>query len=175
LPPAYTVDAKGRPLHSWRTLLLPFLDQKPLYETIDLTKAWNDPANAEVCKTLVPVFQCPEGVDSANHTQYLAIVAPNGCFRPTGSRLLSEITDPPGETLMVIEVDSRRAVPWMSPADADEALVLSFSEKTPLPHSSGQHALFVDGSVAHVAATVPVAKRRAQITIASNDDSSWSN
>src|SRR5258708_3361414 len=25
LPPAYTVDAEGRPLHSWRTLILPYL------------------------------------------------------------------------------------------------------------------------------------------------------
>src|SRR5262249_20258199 len=25
LPPAYTVDANGRPLHSWRTLILPYL------------------------------------------------------------------------------------------------------------------------------------------------------
>ena len=24
LPPAYTVDAQGRPLHSWRTLILPY-------------------------------------------------------------------------------------------------------------------------------------------------------
>ena len=28
LPPAYTVDATGRRLHSWRTLILPYLDQK---------------------------------------------------------------------------------------------------------------------------------------------------
>ena len=49
-PPAYTVDADGKPLHSWRTLLLPYLDQRPLYATIDLTKAWDDPANAEACK-----------------------------------------------------------------------------------------------------------------------------
>src|SRR5437016_2000216 len=45
LPPAYTVDAKGRPLHSWRTLILPYLEQEPLYRTIDLSKPWNDPAN----------------------------------------------------------------------------------------------------------------------------------
>src|SRR5204863_3233790 len=30
LPPAYTVDADGKPLHSWRTLILPYLDQVPL-------------------------------------------------------------------------------------------------------------------------------------------------
>src|SRR4051794_27921550 len=30
-PPAYTVDSAGRPLHSWRTLLLPYMEQEPLY------------------------------------------------------------------------------------------------------------------------------------------------
>ena len=45
-PPAYTVDANGKPLHSWRTLLLPYLDQSPLYNRIDFSKAWDDPANA---------------------------------------------------------------------------------------------------------------------------------
>src|SRR5579864_1381633 len=26
LPPAFTVDAEGKPLHSWRTLILPYLE-----------------------------------------------------------------------------------------------------------------------------------------------------
>ena len=46
-PPAYTVDGNGKPLHSWRTLILPYLDQAPLYLKIDLSKPWDDPANAE--------------------------------------------------------------------------------------------------------------------------------
>ncbi len=28
LPPPYTVDANGQKLHSWRTLILPFIEQK---------------------------------------------------------------------------------------------------------------------------------------------------
>ena len=40
-PPAYTVDANGNRLHSWRTLLLPYLDQQSLYESIDFSKPWN--------------------------------------------------------------------------------------------------------------------------------------
>ncbi|MFN0054259.1 MAG: DUF1559 domain-containing protein, partial [Planctomycetales bacterium] len=31
-PPAYIPDASGRPMHSWRVLILPFLDQAPLYQ-----------------------------------------------------------------------------------------------------------------------------------------------
>src|SRR5918997_1599426 len=60
LPPAYTVDATGRPLHSWRTLILPYLEQEPLYRAIDLSKPWNDPANARALETTLLVFGCPE-------------------------------------------------------------------------------------------------------------------
>src|SRR4029077_3708459 len=77
LPPAHTVDANGRPLHSWRTLILPYLEQGPLYQTIDLSKPWDDPANAKANETLVPVFRCLESVGAQNKTTYLAIVAPN--------------------------------------------------------------------------------------------------
>ncbi len=45
LPPAYTVDAQGNRLHSWRTLLLPYLEENELYKKIDLSKPWNDPDN----------------------------------------------------------------------------------------------------------------------------------
>ena len=33
-PPAYIADKNGRPMHSWRVLLLPFLEFGPLYEGI---------------------------------------------------------------------------------------------------------------------------------------------
>jgi Protein of unknown function (DUF1559) len=38
LPPAYVADASGRPMHSWRVLLLPFLEQQSLYDQYDFRK-----------------------------------------------------------------------------------------------------------------------------------------
>ena len=35
-PPAYTTDEDGKPLHSWRVLILPFIEQRGLYESIRL-------------------------------------------------------------------------------------------------------------------------------------------
>ena len=64
-PPAYTTDADGRRLHSWRTLLLPYLDQQKLYSSIDLAKPWNDPVNAEARKSLLHVYSCPSVADEA--------------------------------------------------------------------------------------------------------------
>src|SRR3954447_23791061 len=78
LPPACTVDAQGRPLHSWRTLILPYLEQEPLYRTIDLSKPWDHPANAKAREAALPVFRCPESIGPQSSTTYLAFAGPNG-------------------------------------------------------------------------------------------------
>jgi type II secretory pathway pseudopilin PulG len=170
LPPIYTVDAAGKPLHSWRTLILPYLEQQPLYETIDLSKPWNDPANAKAYATEMSQYRCPELNLPTSNTTYLAMVAPNGCFLPDRSRRLSEITDDRGSTLMVIEVDSGHAVHWMAPMDADESLVMGISSKSKLNHVGGMNGAFVNGSVRFLRADFPAAKRRAMISIAGYDN-----
>ena len=96
LPPAHTVDAEGRPLHSWRTPILPYLEQNPLYQTIDLSKPWTDPVNAKAREAVVDVFRCPGAPGRQNTTHYLANAGPDGCFMPTNSRRL-----PRSQTLMI--------------------------------------------------------------------------
>ena len=169
LPPAYTVDANGKPLHSWRTLILPYLDQESLYEKIDLTKPWDDPVNAEAFQSFVYAYSCPEVRGPKNHTTYMAVVTPNSCFRATKPRLLSEITDEHTETLLVLELDSEHAVPWMAPRDADEALFLSLGPSNKHPHSGGVQAAFVDGTVRFLNAAMPTETRRALISIAGRE------
>lgn len=170
LPPACTVDASGRPLHSWRTLILPYLEQEPLYRTIDLSKPWDDPANAKTLGTTLNVYHCPSSQAPDNRTTYLAIVAPEGCFRPGVPRRLEEITDDQNNTLAVIEAADENAVPWMAPRDADEALVLRLGRASKTHHSGGMNAGSVDGSVHFLRSTTPADVRRALISIAGGDD-----
>ncbi len=170
LPPAYTVDENGKPLQSWRTLILPFLDEEALYQTLDLTKAWDDPVHANARQTNLQAYRCPSGQYADGLTTYLAVVTANSCFRPGEPRPLSDITDSHAKTLQVIEVDLEHAVPWMAPTDADEALLLSLSGKLRLSHSGAMHAAFVDGSVKEIDADLPAAKRRALIFISGNDN-----
>jgi hypothetical protein len=165
LPPAFTIDAYGQRLHSWRTLILPYLDQRQLYERIDLSKPWDDPANAEAREARVQIYHCASDRCPPDHTTYLANIASGGCFRLTEPRLLSEITDGTSNTVMVIEVPSENAVPWMSPQDADEALIMSMGPEAKTAHEGGAHAALCDGSVRFLSATLPVATRRALITI----------
>ena len=139
-PPAYTVDVNGQPLHSWRTLLLPYLDQAPLYNLLNLAKPWDDPANLKAFKeSNVSVYRCPSAQLPKTSTTYLAIVGPHRFFDPTRPRTLREMTDGTSNSLAVIEATSEQAVPWMSPFDAYDELVLAFGSHTKQSHRGGTH------------------------------------
>ncbi len=172
LPPAYTVDAEGRPLHSWRTLILPYLAEGPLYDSIDLSKAWDDPVNADARQAYVDAYLCPSLQGPDSHTTYLAVVTPDSYLRAAEPRKLADITDRTASTLLVIEVDEDHAVEWMAPVDADESLVLSLGPGSKFDHAGGSHAAFADGHVSFLqwSDELSAGLRRAMISIAGNDD-----
>ena len=169
LPPAYTADAAGKPLHSWRTLILPYIEQKVLYDKIDLSKPWDDPANQVLRDAVVHAYVCPSANLPKDKTTYLAVVAPGGCFQPGKPTPLSAITDGKSNTLLIIEVANEHAVPWMSPQDASEELILNRAAAKSHAHQSGSLAVFVDGHTQFLPAAVPPAILRALISIAGND------
>ena len=168
-PPAYTVDDEGQPLHSWRTLILPFLEQTSLYESIDLTKPWDDPVNAEAYNAILPVYECPSAETPANSTTYMAVVGPDACFQPTQPRPLSEITDGTSNTLMVIEVSPNDAVHWMAPQDVGTRFALTFNEDSELAHEGGTQTALADGSVRFLSAKTSDANRQALTTVAGGE------
>jgi hypothetical protein len=168
LPPASTVDGKGRPLHDWRTLTLPHNGADALYRTIDLAKPWDDPANARSGEGLPPVFNCPNSAEIRNSTSYLATLEPGGCLIPGRSRRLADVSDGTANTLLIIEVGNDRAVPWMATSDADES-VLTGLASAKLHHAGGTHAAFADGAVRFLKARTPVPILRSLTTAAGGE------
>lgn len=164
-PPAYTLDENGQRLHSWRTLILPWLEHSDRYQKLDLSKPWNHPVNGEAFKTTPDFFRCPGSVLTQDSTTYLAVVGENACFHPTKPRAISEITDGTSNTIMVIEVPVKQAVHWMSPQDADEPMILNISNDDKLAHAGGVQAALADGSVRFLSATIAPETRRALISI----------
>ena len=147
LPPAYTVDADGNRLHGWRTLILPYLEEAALYEKVDFSKAWDDPANEAVRSKQVPAYQCPSNQSSAGDTTYLAIVGDRNILRPQQGRAFTEVVDGLRNTVMVVEADALQAVHWMSPQDASEDTFISSDSKSKTSHANGRNACMADGSV----------------------------
>jgi len=154
LPPAYTVDATGRPLHSWRTLILPFIEQRALYESIDLSKPWDDPANLAAYETTIEAYQCPSVTCPPNHTTYCAVMDPVGSFRPTESRKIAELPRSTSSTPMVMEIGGEHSVHWMSPTDPIERWILDLDTVAKTPHPGGAQVVHVDGSVDFLTPTV---------------------
>ncbi len=169
-PPAYTVDAQGKRLHSWRTLILPFADGQARYVRIDLSKPWDDPANAAAFKEAAPpIYRCPNFRGTKTHTSYLTVVSTRSCLRGGKSVSLADITDPPGLTMLVFDAPQDREVHWMSPEDADEKLLLSISAKSKLLHNQGFNAAMADSSVKFVWSEASDETLKALTTVDGND------
>ena len=118
LPPAYVVDGEGRPLYSWRVLLLPYLEQKPLYAQFHLDEPWNSPHNLVLAKQMPSVFACPSHPRTPGRTitPYVAIVADDSLWPGETALTLQDVTDGPGNTLAVVEWPESDIV-WTEPRD----------------------------------------------------------
>ncbi len=170
-PPAFTLDGEGKRLHSWRTLLLPFLEQADLYSKVDLTKSWDDPVNDAVRRVPLSMYQCPSRKLQQGQTTYLAVVCAKSSLQPNKGRAITEFVDPLSDTIVVYEVEPTQAVHWMSPEDADEKMFLSSNDKSKTSHAGGRYALFADGHVQFLASKISTEILRGMITIDGGEES----
>lgn len=170
-PPAYTVDANGKPLHSWRTLILPYIGQEGLYRQIDLDEPWDSPKNQAFNKIQLPNYHCasdPNAVDCS----YVAIVGPNSVFQGPTATQIPMITDGTSNTIMIVEVRGNHKS-WMEPADLDATTmqykVNAGSTDPGSFHPGGMNASYADGSVRFLSQSMDPAVFRAMTTINGNE------
>lgn len=118
LPPAYVVDDEGRPLYSWRVLLLPYLEQEPLYAQFHLDEPWDSPHNLALAKQMPRLFACPlhPRTPGRTITPYVAIVHEDSLWPGETALTLQDVTDGPGNTLAVVEWPESDIV-WTEPRD----------------------------------------------------------
>ena len=78
LPPICSRDKDRKPLHSWRVLLLPYLNENELYQRIDHSKPWDHPSNLPLHDLMPAIFECPslnyhsKWGSIGKHTNYVA-------------------------------------------------------------------------------------------------------
>jgi len=147
LPPLYTVDEEGNPLHSWRVLILPFVAQQSLYQQIRLDEPWDSEHNSQFHDQMSFIFKCPSNPHSG--CCYSAIAG--GIFSPakepgsiTGLKF-SDIRNGVSNTLAIVEV--KEPFCWMDPT-ADVTLEeFTSGIKVGSYHSGGFNGTFMDCSV----------------------------
>jgi len=175
LPPAYLPDAEGRPAHSWRVLILPFLEQQQLYERYDLAEPWDGPNNRKLAPSMPRIYSCPNHrgdfrdarYQGAVWTSYLAITGPGTAFPGAG---MTSLDDLPAHAILVAEV-ANADIPWLAPIDLDvRTMPLAIngprgpgiSSKDP----AGPIVMLADGTRRRLAAGMPPAELRRLLTAA---------
>lgn len=153
LPPAYTVDKEGKPLHSWRVLLLPLLGEQELYDQFDLKQPWSSEANRTLISQMPDVYTAPYFQSSRKEgkTPYLAVVdeqVGHTSMLPKKSRSFQEISDGTKNSAVVVEDPGHLAV-WTQPDDWDplELLTLSSIDENEI---HGVNVLTADGAISVV-------------------------
>jgi hypothetical protein len=124
LPPAYIPDAQGKPMHSWRVLILPFMEYEALYKQYDFSEPWDGPNNRKLHDVTLPEYSCP--CDPRDNrcqgmTSYVAVTGEATAWPgPRGARL-SHIRDGAEKTILLVEM-ANSGIHWLEPRD------LSFSD-----------------------------------------------
>ncbi len=145
-PPAYFADADGKPMHSWRVLILPFTEDpelKAVYDAYDFSEPWNGPKNRQLAARAAQAFRCPSDPTSGEETNYLAVVGSETGWPGATSMNIRKISDGTSNTIAVIET-ADSGIHWMEPRDATfaDAAVHAGSH-----HPGGYNTLFFDDSV----------------------------
>ena len=115
-PARAILDKDGKPLLSWRVAILPYLEQKALYDQFHLDEPWDSEHNRKLVNQMPAIYANAHHA-SADSTIYLAINSPEAVFGGREGKSFREIIDGTSNTLLVVEADPERAVVWTRPDD----------------------------------------------------------
>lgn len=167
LPLAGSEDPKIGLNMSWRVRLLPFLEQMSLHDLVNYNEPWDSPANSPLLAEMPRIYDVPPK-RGGTETSYLAFSAKeriqtgnlsgwpifgSGTARGDGVANFASVTDGISNTIMVVEADRDRGVPWMKPADLS---IDPANPKAGLGHvrSGGFIVVMGDGSVRFLANSI---------------------
>jgi hypothetical protein len=160
--PASAFRKNGKPLLSWRVALLPFIDQKALYEKFRLDEPWDSAHNKALLKEMPVAYAPVTHKDRSQYATYIqGFVGPGALFEGGEGATVADVTDPAAFTIMLVE--GAEPVPWTKPED------LPYDPEKPLPKLGGQyddgfHVVFADGSALFLSKQLNAETLRALIT-----------
>lgn len=166
-PPAVTYSADGQPMHSWRVLILPYVENSPMYHSYRMNEPWNSPGNLAITARMPDFYACPSNPQgrTSGQTHYLALDGPGSVLNSREPVRFEDLVDGPNQTLTVVEA-RHSGVHWTEPRDLDirqthpaaPAGLSSF-------HFGGFQAALADGSVRFIPESIDPQTLRALLTI----------
>ncbi len=117
-PPAYLADESGKPIHSWRVLILPYIEEDSLYKSYDFSEPWDGPNNSKLADRMPRSFWSPSEPPSTTYTNVVLITGPGTVFPGAKSPRMSDITDGTQNTILLTET-AESTIQWLAPRDIE--------------------------------------------------------
>src|SRR5262249_21083149 len=142
--PSHALDKTGKPILSWRVLLLPYIEEDRLYKEFKLDEPWDSDHNKKLIEKMPKLYAPIRVKAKPGETFYQTFTRKNALFQPTMKFTIGPTPEGTSNTGMVFEAGE--PVSWSNPAD------LPFDETKPLPKLGGLfdgecHVVMCDGSV----------------------------
>jgi hypothetical protein len=118
-PPPYVTGPDGRPWHSWRLLILPYIEESKLHQQYNFNEPWDGPNNSKLAERIPRMFQfhgtrTKKTVNTT--TNYLAVVGAETIWNPSKPVTVTDVTDELDNTILIVE-NNGAEVHWMEPRD----------------------------------------------------------
>jgi len=177
-PPAFIADAQGNRMHSWRALILRYVELpefKELSKKYDFNQPWNGPSNSKLNARIEKLFNCRSDDPNSSSTNYLAVVGSETIWQSEKSLSTRSIADARSNTILVVEVHNS-GINWLEPRD------LTFEEAArginprdgklgiSSAHRGGANVLFADGAVRYLTNETLPETLRALLTANGGED-----
>lgn len=166
-PPAFLADADGRPMHSWRVLILPFIEQGELHKQYDFAESWDGPNNSKLAARMPRLYTFSGKERPGNTiTNYLAVVGPETVWPGSATVSQADVTDGLGRTILLVE-NLGADIHWMEPRDLTFADI-DLTVQSPRGVSSqylDPAVAMLDGSLHRLGKDLPPDTLRALFTI----------
>jgi hypothetical protein len=119
-PPAVVYSPEGKPLYSWRVLILPFMNEGRLYNQFKLDEPWDSPNNKPLLAQMPKVYMYPsQGRPTEPYATHYQVLTGGGALFDIGPksrpRRFPDIIDGTSRTILVVEATN--PVPWSQPED----------------------------------------------------------
>jgi prepilin-type processing-associated H-X9-DG protein len=152
-PAAYTVDAQGRRMESWRVSILPWFCMAHLYNEYCQDEPWDGPNNRKLHGELVShLYRCPADLSKPETaTNIVAVVGPATAWPGTTPSCSKNCAKGASQTALLVEV-ANSGIHWMEPRDLelsnfDPTIDSRSGRGISSNHVAGANVAMVDGSV----------------------------
>lgn len=122
MPAGGTFDPHGRGLHGWQTVILPYVDQAPLFQQIDLGQPWTSPQHRAVFATHVPIFSHALAEKQNDAGYALTSYSGNIHLLAVDPMRWDAITDGAANTILLGEV-AHNLKPWGMPMNCRDPAI----------------------------------------------------